>query len=108
MAYDEECETFRFAPRNVAFAVPAFWRLRGSSMRKGAFPPALRRDSPERGVGPASPDALSRFVIAREKLRKRAPKVMKSLKRVNFCEGALALIPAAASRALRANFHFSG
>jgi hypothetical protein len=108
MAYDKECEAFRFAPRNVAFAVPAFWRLRGSSMRKGAFPPALRRDSPERGVGPASPDALSRFVIAREKLRKRAPKVMKSLKRVNFCEGALALIPAAASRALRANFHFSG
>jgi hypothetical protein len=108
MAYDEECETFRFTPRNVAFAVPAFWRLRGSSMRKGAFPPALHRDRPERGVGPASPDALSRFVIAREKLRERAPKVMKSLKRVNLCEGASALVPAATSQALRANFHFSG
>jgi hypothetical protein len=105
MTYDEECEAFRFAPRNVAFAVPVFWRLRGSSMRKGAFPPALRSDSAERGVGPASPDALSRFVIAREKLRKR---VMKSLKRVNLCEGASALVPAATSQALRANFHFSG
>ena len=106
MSYDKECEAFRFAARNVAFAAPAFWRLRGSSMRKRAFPPALRRDSPERGFGPACPDALSRFVIAREKLRKRAPKVVK--KRVNLCEGASALIPAAASQALRANFHFSG
>ena len=53
-------------------------------MRKRAFPPAIRRDSPERDFGPASPDALSRFVIAREKLRKRAPKVVK--KRVNLCE----------------------
>ena len=75
-------------------------------MRKRAFPPAIRRDSPERDFGPASPDALSRFVIAREKLRKRAPKVMKSLKRVNLCEGASALVPAATSQALRANFHF--
>jgi hypothetical protein len=49
-------------------------------------------ETAERGVGPASPDARSRFVIAREKLRKRAPKVMKSLMRV----------------ALRTNFHFSG
>ena len=76
-------------------------------MRKRAFPPAIRRDSPERDFGPASPDALSRFVIAREKLRKRAPKVMKSLKRVNLCEGASALVPAATSQALRANFHLS-
>jgi hypothetical protein len=77
-------------------------------MRKGAFPPDVRRDSPERGLGPASPYALSRFVIAREKLRKRAPKVMKSLMHVDLCEGASAVVPAATSQALRANFHFSG
>jgi hypothetical protein len=47
-------------------------------------------------------------MIAREKLRKRAPKVMKSLKRVNLCEGASALVPAATPQALKANFHFSG
>jgi hypothetical protein len=65
-------------------------------------------ETAERGVGPASPGTRSRFVIAREKLRKRAPKVMKSLMRVNLCEGALALVTTATSQALRTNFHFSG
>jgi hypothetical protein len=72
-------------------------------MRKGALPPAICRDSRMRRRTGVS-RRQSRFVIAREKLRKRAPKVMKSLKRVNLCEGASALVPAATSQAPQGEF----
>jgi hypothetical protein len=92
MTYDVECVAFCFAMRNIPFAFGCLALVEAGCAT--AIPPlsARCRDGRLPTLG-----AWRSRAKGAQKLRKEALKIMKSLARINLCEGASALLRAVKS-----------